>query len=150
MMQSVQFGNSRNKRLGEILVGRNILAKRQLRHALLIQKESKQFIGEVLTGLGYVAEKDVVCALIEQKKFPYIAVDKLAIDPSIVGLVSKDKALEYCALPFAREGNIISIVMANPMDGSIKNEFKDCTQCQIAAFISTKSEITRAIERSYA
>jgi type IV pilus assembly protein PilB len=140
---------SKNQLLGEILLERHLITREQLHKALAVQKKGNGYIGEVLVKLGYVEERDVVVALVVQCNLPYIAIDKYDIDKSIIQLVSKEMARKYHVVPLDRVGNVLSIVMADPLNVSIKAELQRNTNCNIAPFISTKSEIEKAIERWY-
>ena len=52
--------------LGELLVERGLLSKRQLELALVEQRRTGRRIGEVLVGFGYVSEQALAATLLEQ------------------------------------------------------------------------------------
>ena len=52
--------------LGELLVERGLLSKRQLELALVEQRRTGRRIGEVLVGFGYVSEQALATTLLEQ------------------------------------------------------------------------------------
>lgn len=135
--------------LGEILVQRKLITRDQLQVALDVQKAKGGFIGEILVGSGVLDEKDIVVALVIQCGLPYIAVNKYAIDPEIVRLIPKDVAQKERLIPLDRIGDILSVVMVNPLNDDQKSYLENLTKCQIATFISTKTEIEEAIARNY-
>ena len=135
--------------LGQILIKRGLITQEQLKEALEAQKSEGGFLGEVLVKLGHITEKDIVVALIVQCGFPYIAVNKYEIDANISGLIAKDVAMKHHIIPLDRVGDVLSVVMANPLDLSIIEELEKITNCKIAAFIATKAEIDEAIGRWY-
>ncbi|MCK5179697.1 MAG: type II secretion system protein GspE, partial [Candidatus Omnitrophica bacterium] len=141
--------SSKKQLLGKILMDRNIINQSQLKHALEVQEEQGNYFGEILTGLGYVDEHDVVAALVVQCHIPYIAIDKYEIDQSIVRLVPGEVARKYHMIPLDRVNNILSVVMADPLDEAAKAELKRLTKCRLAPFIATDSEIDKAISRWY-
>ena len=135
--------------IGEILLKRKKITQEQLDHALAVQRQENGFLGEILTTLGYIDERGIVVALIIQCSLPYIAINKYDLDPGIVGLIPKNTALKERMIPLDRIGNILSVVMTNPLSEERQAMLEDLTKCRIATFIATKSEIEEAIARNY-
>ena len=135
--------------LGEILIQRKRINRDQLQVALDIQKEKGGFIGEILVNLGYLDERDIVVALVIQCGLPYIAVNKYNIDPEIVRLIPREIAVKEKVIALDRIGDILSVVMVNPLSEDKKGHLETLTKCHIATFISTKTEIEEAIARNY-
>lgn len=137
--------------IGEVLVGRGVVTQRQLEAALEVQRGSAtgEFIGEILVRLGYVTEIDIVTALVLQCNLPYIAVSKHEVSPGVLSLIPADFARHSRLVPLDRIGNILSVVMMNPMDEDKRQEVEVMTGCKIATFISTRSEIDVALKRFY-
>ncbi len=135
--------------IGEILIQRNRITKEQLDQALELKKKENGFIGEILVKLGYVDERDIVVALIIQCDLPYIAVNKYKIDPEILQLIPKTIAQNERVIALDRIGDVLSVVMTNPLNEEQRARLEALTKCRIAIFISTKSEIEEAITRLY-
>jgi hypothetical protein len=135
--------------LGEILIQRKRITREQLEGALQIQKQKGGFIGEILVDLGALDERDIVVALVIQCGLPYIAVNKYAIDPQIVRLIPQEVAQKEKVIALDRIGEILSVVMVNPLTDDKKNYLETLTKCRVATFISTKSEVEEAIARNY-
>jgi hypothetical protein len=135
--------------LGEILIQRKKITREQLDSALQAQKDKGGFIGEVLVNFGFIDERDIVVALVIQCGLPYIAVNKYTIDPQIVHLIPKEVALKEKVIALDRIGEILSVVMVNPLSDEKKSYLESLTKCHIATFISTKGEIEEAIARNY-
>lgn len=135
--------------IGEILLERKKITPTQLQQALKIQQNGRGFLGEILVKLGYLDDLDIVVALVIQCGLPYISVNKYRIDPAILKLIPVDVAREYHVIPLDRIGDVISVVMTNPLSDELREKLEAITSCQVATFISTKTEIDEAIERSY-
>ena len=143
------FNTLKKQKLGDILLERNYLTKPQLKQALEVQKETKQFIGEVLMQLGFLKERDLVAGLVIQNNIPYISIDQYEIDSNLTKIIPKEFANQFRVIPLELVGNILSLVMENPLDPQIQSELKQRLSYRIAPFISTKEEIERAIKRLY-
>ena len=135
--------------IGKILVQRRLISPQQLNHALQVQKKESGFIGEILVKLGYLDEKDIVVALVVQCGLPYIAVNKYIVDPMALKLIPKDMAQKERMIPLDRIGDVLSVVMTNPLTDERKAKLETLIKCRIATFISTKSAIEEAIARFY-
>jgi len=135
--------------LGEILIQRKRITRQQLDDALQTQKSKGGFIGEILVNMGLLDERDIVVALVIQYGMPYIAVNKYSIDPGIVRLIPKEIAQKEKLIALDRIGDILSVVMVNPLSEEKKIELESLTKCRVATFISTKGEIEEAIARNY-
>ena len=135
--------------LGEILIQRKRITREQLDAALQVQKEKGGIIGEILVHLGILEERDIVVALVIQCGLPYIAVNKYTIDPQIIRLIPIEVAQKEKVIALDRIGEILSVVMVNPLTEDKKNYLETLTKCRIATFISTKAEIEEAIAHNY-
>lgn len=135
--------------IGEILIKRGLINEKQLQEALEAQKNQKGFVGDILVKLGYVEEIDIVVALIIQCNFPYIAINKYELDKKVLALIPKDIAREFEVIPIDQVGHVLSVVMADPLNETIKEKIEKITGCKIAPFIGTKSEIDMAINKWY-
>lgn len=141
---------SKKQLLGQILIKRGLITKDQLKDTLDVQKKEGGVLGELLVKLGYVTERDVVVALIVQCGFPYIAVNKYEVDSKVIELIPEKTAREFHVVPLDKVGDVLSIVMANPLDTSIIEHIERISECKVATFIATKSEIDEAIRHLYA
>lgn len=141
--------SSKKRLLGRILLERSIINQTQLKHAVEIQEEQGTYFGEILTSLGYVQEHDIVAALVVQCHIPYIAIDRYEIDKNILQLVPANIARKYRVIPLDRVNDILSVVMADPLDETAKAELRQATHCRLAPFIATESEINKSIHRWY-
>ena len=99
--------------------------------------------------MGLLDERDIVVALVIQCGLPYIAVNKYTIDPQIVRLIPKEVAQKEKVIALDRIGEILSVVMVNPLTDDKKKYLETLTKCRVATFISTKAEIEEAIARNY-
>lgn len=137
--------------MGEILVDREVITRSQLDEALALQVQEGPgvFLGGILTRLGYVTEVDVVIALVVQCNLPYIAVNKHEVSRGILRLIPSKMAWSDRMVPFDRIGNILSVVMENPLNDDARLRVEKETRCCIAVFISTRSEIDQALTRLY-
>lgn len=135
--------------LGEILLERGIISQNQLKHALQVQEKHGGYLGKILTELGYIDERDVVIAIVAQYHIPYIAIDQYEISQSTIQLVPEEIANKYDVVPLDRVNDILSVVMADPLDTEAKAELQRISRCRLVPFVATQGEIKKAIHRWY-
>jgi len=138
-----------NKQLGELLIERGIINERQLEKALSVQKERGGLIGEVLVGLGFAREEDIAQALTAQYGFPYLPLANYEVTADIVGLIPGRVARQYLLVPVDKIGNNLTIAMSNPLNDPAIEDVELLTGCNIQTFVSTSSDIKKAIDKYY-
>ena len=136
--------------LGQVLVQRGMVTPEQLNKALQVQKEQGGLVGEILTKLGFTSEEDIVQALAIQHDVPYLPLANYEIDSELTKLIPESLARKYDILPVDKMGDILTVVIANPLDERAIDEVEALTKCKIEIFISTYREIREAIGRFYA
>ena len=138
-----------SKQLGELLIERKIITPRQLEEALEIQKQRGGLIGEILVILGFAKEEQIAQALTAQFGFPYLPLTNYEIDPLVTGLVPENVSRQYCLIPIDKIGNSLSIAMSNPLNIQAIEDLELITNCKIQTFVSTATDIKKAIEKYY-
>lgn len=138
-----------SKQLGELLIERKIITPRQLNEALEIQKQRGGLIGEILVMLGYATEEQIAQALTAQFGFPYLPLVNYEIDPAVVNIIPINVSRQYCLIPIDKIGNSLSIAMSNPLNTQAIEDIELITNCKIQTFVSTATEIKKAIEKYY-
>ena len=138
------------KRIGEVLLERGLINRKALDKALAHQKEHGGLMGQILIQLGFVTEDEVALALTAQYGFPYLPLANYEIDPELTGLISEQIARQYCLIPIDRIGNALTLAMADPSNLQAIEEVELMTKCVVQTFVSTPSEIGKAIEKYYA
>ena len=137
------------KRLGEVLLERGAINRAQLERALAYQKEHGGLMGQVLIQLGFITEEEVALALTAQYGFPYLPLDKYEIDGGLTAVIPETLARQYCLIPIDRIGNALTLAMGDPSNTKAVEEVELMTKCVVQAFVSTPSDIVKAIDRYY-
>ncbi|MEK6733116.1 MAG: hypothetical protein AABY55_05760 [Candidatus Omnitrophota bacterium] len=137
------------KQLGELLVERGLIKTDQLQHALEVQKDKGGLIGQVMVDLGYVNEEAIAQAITAQYGFPYLPMENYEIDTEVIKVIPENVAAQYCLIPVDRIGNNLTIAMANPMNNQAVEDIALMSGLYVQLFVSTASDIKKAIEKYY-
>lgn len=137
------------KKLGEVLLERGVITSKQLEDALAYQRTHGGLLGQVLTQLGMATEEEIALALTAQYGFPYLPLENYELDDAMVRLIPEHVARQFCVIPIDRVGNALTVSMADPSNIQAIEDIELLTSCVVQAFISTPSDILKALTRSY-
>ncbi|MDD5595597.1 MAG: hypothetical protein PHY94_05055 [Candidatus Omnitrophica bacterium] len=138
-----------NKQLGELLLEWGIINDQQLEKGLSTQKEKGGLIGEVLVELGFCKEEDIAQALTAQYGFPYLPLGNYEINPEVIALIPGRVAKQFLLIPIDKIGNNLTIAMSNPLNVQAIEDVEMTTGCTVQTFVSTSSDVKRAIQKYY-
>ncbi|MFH1622722.1 MAG: hypothetical protein ABIA97_06370 [Candidatus Omnitrophota bacterium] len=135
--------------LGELLIERRVITKKDLNKALEIQKEKGGLIGEVLVDLGLTNEKKIAQALTAQYGFPYLPLVNYKINPEVVKCVPKNVCLQYCLIPVDKNGDNLTLAMSNPLNREAIEDIEEITKCDVQIIIATTTDVRKALSKYY-
>jgi len=138
-----------NKQLGELLIERSIITQNQLEKALAVQQERGGLIGEILVELGFAKEDEIAQTLTAQYGFPYLPLSNYEVNPDIANIVPGRVARQYLLIPIDKIGNNLTLAMSNPLNVQAIEDVELLSGCSVQSFVSTSSDIKRAIEKYY-
>ena len=138
-----------NKQLGELLLERGIISQIQLNQALDIQHAKGGLIGEILVELGFAKEEDIAQSLTAQYGFPYLPLSNYDVNPEITNIIPSRVARQYLLVPIDKIGNNLTLAMSNPLNIQAIEDVELLSGCSVQTFVSTSSDIKRAIEKYY-
>ncbi|MDI6785469.1 MAG: ATPase, T2SS/T4P/T4SS family [bacterium] len=139
-------------RLGEMLVDAGIITQEQLEVALNEQKKTREQLGKVLVKLGFATEEVIVSFLASQLGISFISLSEMGlseIDPKIAKCIPDNIIQRQKLIPIAREGNILTVAMANPLNIIAIDDISMLTGYEVKPVIVLESEIETAIEKYY-
>lgn len=138
-----------NKQLGELLLDRGIISQPQLDQALGVQRDKGGLIGEILVELGFAKEDDIAQSLTAQYGFPYLPLGSYDVNVDITSIIPGRVARQYLLVPIDKIGNNLTLAMSNPLNTQAIEDVELLTGCSVQTFVSTSSDIKRAIEKYY-
>ena len=138
-----------NKQLGEVLIEHGVISQDQLQKALSVQKERGELMGEILVELGFAKEEDIAQALTVQYGFPYLPLSNYEISPEIINIIPVRIVKQYLLIPVDKIGNNLTIAMSNPLNIQAVEDIELISGCTAQLFVSTSSDIKKAIEKYY-
>ena len=139
----------KRKRLGEILVRQGRITPEQLSEILRLQKETSRPLGQLLVENEYLNEEELTQILGEQLGIPHVWLRKGLVDPKIVQVVPKEKALHYQVIPMFRVNNVLTLATADPYNIYVFDEIHKVTGLEIQPVLCRADDIADAIHDCY-
>jgi type IV pilus assembly protein PilB len=127
-----------------------IITDRQLTDALEVHNATGSPLGRVLVDLGYATQGAILSVMAAQIGIPYVDFAERRPDPNAVAAVPKELAERYTLMPveIGESGELI-VAMADPQNVLALDDLRIITGCEIKPAISTKDDITAAINEYY-
>ncbi|MDD5687109.1 MAG: type IV-A pilus assembly ATPase PilB [Elusimicrobia bacterium] len=138
------------KKLGDLLVDVGIITPQQLQDATEEQKRRGGKLGVILMSLGYITEDVLLAFLGKQCGVSYVSLSEYGqIAEDIVKSVSESVVRHQNLIPIAKENNVLTIAMADPLNVFATDDLRLMTGCEINVVIASEAEIKAAIEKYY-
>lgn len=137
------------KRLGEILIEKNLINEEQLNIALAENKQTKVPIGSVLVKLGFINIEQLREALSTQQGFSSVETNHLTIDPKVIGILPEDFIKDKKVVPISTDERTIVLGMVNPNDKQVLNDIIYLCGLKPFPLILTHIEFEKCIENFF-
>ncbi|MBI4633026.1 MAG: Flp pilus assembly complex ATPase component TadA [Deltaproteobacteria bacterium] len=137
------------KRLGEMLVHTGKITPVQMVEMLRLHKERNKPLGQVLIDEGILTDEELTTILSQQLGIPHIWLRKGLVDPRIVHIVPKEKALQYQIIPMFRVHNVLTLAVTDPNLLFVFDEIAKVTGLEVQPVLCRVSDIAEAIRECY-
>jgi len=136
-------------RLGDRLVAEGLVTGEQLQRALVAQKGTRDKLGSLLVRMNYLTEDKLLSFLSRQYSVPSITLSQLDIDPEVIKLIPGQLAERLQVLPVKRNGNALTLAMADPTNVLALDDVAFFTNLQIQPVVASEASIRQAIDHLY-
>lgn len=139
----------RSKQLGQLLIESGDTTPDKVAQALKTQDAHGGLLGSILQELGACTPEAIGHALAKQVQVTDVVCEEMTVPPDVVGLVSKDYCLREKLCPFEVLGNLLCVVMANPLHRNAVLDIENMSHLKVKAFKAAWPKINELIERAY-
>ena len=136
------------KPLGQLLRERGLISEDDLKNGLALQQERRDKLGRILIDLGYIAERDVLAVLSDQLKIPIFSGEYPAV-PIEADRLPFRFLRTFNTLPVHFEGNVLTVVMADPLDVETQDTIRLRTGFTLQVSLAAEADIQIQLERLY-
>ena len=139
----------KRKKLGEILVSQGKITPEALTHFLRLQKKESKPLGQILIKEGVITEEELKNILGEQLGIQHIWLRKGLVDPRIVHVLPKEKALSFKVIPMFRVDGVLTLATADPQAFFVLDEISKITDLKVQPVGCRADDILEAIHECY-
>lgn len=104
---------------------------------------------EILISSGLVTEAALARLVAEAYRVPFMNLADHYVAPEVARLVPRDVAENYALLAVERDGDLLTVAMADPLDLMAEDLVRFMTSCQIRRVMAPRSELLLALAAAY-
>jgi len=142
-------GQTKRKKIGELLVEAGYITPAQLEEALAIQNKKRARICNILIDMGYLTENSFLEFLSKTSDTATIELAGCEIEKSALDLVPQDLAVKLEIIPIGRIGNLLTVAMVCPLDEVGRKELEERTKLKVRPVLCSRSAVMKSVERYY-
>jgi len=139
----------KRKKLGELLVIQGRITQKQLADFLRIHKETSQPLGQILVEKEVLTKGELLDVLGEQLGIPHIWLVKGLVDPRIVDILPKEKAISYQVIPMFCIDDTLTLATADPHSIFVFDAVEKITNKHVQPVLTRADDIMEAIHECY-
>ncbi|MEW6587453.1 MAG: ATPase, T2SS/T4P/T4SS family, partial [Nitrospirota bacterium] len=135
--------------LGELLVNMGLISQEEIEQALEIQRIEGKKLGKILVEHGFITESNLINSLSTQLGIPKIIPTVGLIDPGVLKGISKAFLQKNECLPIYRDGDVVTVIMSDPLSDETITTMKNVFKCKIEPAIASSDDINKALKLIY-
>jgi hypothetical protein len=135
-------------RIGDVLVSRRTCTAKAVQEALHDQAIFGARLGTHLLRLGAVTESDLASGLEHAFGVPAVFGD-VAVGTEVLGLVQRRLVEKYEAVPYGLEGRRLMVLVANPRDLRLIDEFAFASGRSVRAYVTPQARLWELMRKWY-
>src|SRR5919198_3835594 len=138
------------KQIGDILVEKKLLTPEELKRAHAEQQKTGEFLGSTLVRMGSISERELLQALSEQLNMPFVDLEQMRIDGSVIKRVPARVVQHYKVMPIQWEGDVLTIALSHLHRSSwVLEDIGLNLGCQVRAVLACRDHVSEAIRKYY-
>src|SRR4051812_12828119 len=132
-----------------LLLAQNAIATPALRAAFSKYEAVGGSFSKLLLEAGLIDEVALLRAVAKHLGCDFVAKPPVEIPPEIVRLVSADVARSHQVVPGAKEGNIVTLLAAEPLSLHLEGDLAFALSCRIRLAVADPASVLRLIRPLY-
>lgn len=147
--KSNKSNNSNKQNVESLMIKKGLIAPEQLEKAKTIQAQTLEKLEDAIIRLGFLSEKQILDLWAEVLGTTVVDLTNIKVDAKLLSLIPEDLAKQNKIIPYKRDGNRLTVVMADPFDIMATDMLAFLTKCQLEVLIAPKSQIELATRQLY-
>ncbi|MBF0505614.1 MAG: type II/IV secretion system protein [Nitrospirae bacterium] len=136
-------------RVGDLLISKGFLDKRQLNIALIQQKVTGDMLGDTLINLGFVTSAELAQSLAEQSNLEYVDLNTYVVAEEALKVVPKELAEKIGFIPMDIDDGVLTVGVSNPSNVLAIDIVTKMTRHTPKVYIVDADSFRDSLERAY-
>lgn len=143
-----QVATENKMKLGELLLVRGIVTKKQIDEALTEQKDKghRKLLGELLVEMNYCTENQIASALAEAYNVPYAQVSPKICDTKVIEVLPREFLEKHVVLPLFRVYDVLTVAVNEPSNVFLLDEIERISGCKVQVVCATAKDIQATLQ----
>lgn len=137
------------RRIAESLTKEGFASRAQVKEALNIQKQEGGFLGCILVKREELTEEKLAIHAVERYGYPFLTLSNYQASSEAIEVFPEELARKYLTVPLDKIGDLLTVAHAHPLESEMFKEIEKVTGCALTSYISTISEVEKALEVCY-
>ena len=138
------------KRIGQVMIDHGFITPEQLDILLEKQKEHRhELIGQLAISMGLITDDQLVEVLADHLNVPAYNLAETDIRAEVIAIITPTMADVYKIIPVSLEGNVLTIVMAQPQQLQVIDELRTLLGYDIRPAVASEADINKAYAKYY-
>ncbi|MDQ7786794.1 MAG: hypothetical protein RDU01_04235 [Thermodesulfovibrionales bacterium] len=139
----------KKKNIGELLIDFGKISKDDLEEGLALQKEFNLRLGETLIKLGKVTRDDIEWVLSKQLDIPFVIVENISLDASLIHKFSEELLLKNRILPLYETNDEIAVVTDDPLNREVIESLEASSSKKISLSSGNGEQIEETLKQFF-
>ena len=141
-----QVATENKMKLGELLLARGIITKKQIEEALTEQKDKghRKLLGELLVEMNYCTENQIASALAEAYNVPYAQVGPKICDTKVIEVLPREFLEKHVVLPLFSVYDVLTVAINEPSNVFLLDEIERISGCKVQVVCATANSVHTA------
>jgi hypothetical protein len=131
--------------LGTLIFRAGLLPAETIENALEEGVKTGRRLGEILIERDLIKEEDLTRLLAGQKGLPFINVRERSVDPEAARLLAEDQARLFNALPIGFEDGVPVVALADPTNEVLNRNIREALGQEARFVVAARSELNEMI-----
>jgi len=136
-------------RIGDLLISKGMLTKKQLEIALIQQRVTGAILGDTLISLGFVTSREFAETIALQSGIEYIDLRHFNISDEALRLIPKETARKCGYIPLEIRNSVLSIGVSNPSNVVAVDSVRHMTGNPPRVYLVDHDAYNEVIESAY-
>ena len=138
------------KRIGQVMIDHGFITPEQLDILLEKQKEHRhELLGQLAISMDLLSDEQLVEVLADHLNVPAYNLSETDIRAEVIAVITPTMADVYKIIPVSLEGNVLTVVMAQPQQLQVIDELRTLLGYDIRPAVASEADINKAYAKYY-